>query len=69
MSKLHSIGVASGMASRALALLIMPPERDIAACDTIELFAEYSLAHVICVCAQPIIYSLLRPCTVMPSLN
>ena len=55
------IGVASGMAGRALALPIMPPQRDIAARATLELFAEYSLAHVICVCAQPIIYSLLRP--------
>ena len=51
------------MAGRALALPIMPPERDVAACDTIEVFAEYSLAHVIYVCAQPIIFSLLRPCS------
>ena len=57
-----TIGVASGMAGRALALPIMPPERDIAACAKIELLAECSLAHVMCVCAQPIIYSLLRPC-------
>ena len=56
------IGVASGMAGRALALPIIPPERDVAARATIELFAEYSLAHVIYVCAQPIIFSLLRPC-------
>ena len=60
------IGVASGMAGRALALPIMPPERDIAARVTIELFAEYSLAHVIYVCAQPIIFSLLRPCLLFP---
>ena len=56
------IGVASGMAGRAFALPIMPPERDVAARATIELFAEYSLAHVIYVCAPPIIFSLLRPC-------
>ena len=54
------IGVASGMAGRALALPIMPPERDVAARDMIEVFAEYSLAHIIYVCAQPIIFSLLR---------
>ena len=52
------------MADRALALPIMPPERDVAARATIEVFAEYSLAHVIYVCAQPIIFSLLRPCWV-----
>ena len=56
------IGVASGMAGRALALPIMPSERDIPARAMIELFTEYSLAHVICVCAQPTIFSLLRPC-------
>ena len=44
------IGVASGMAGRALALPIIPPERDIAAHVMIELFAEYSLAHVIITC-------------------
>ena len=49
------------LAGRALALPIIPPERDIAARVTIELFAEHSLAHVIYVCAQPIIFSLLRP--------
>ena len=55
------IGIASGMVGRALALPIMLPERDVAARAMIELFAEYSFVHVIYVCAQLIIFSLLRP--------